>query len=656
MLRSIHAVPYFYAVITKETIDRIMETARVEEVVGDFVSLKKRGSNYIGLCPFHNEKTPSFNVSPSKGIYKCFGCGKAGNAVGFVMEHERFTYREALKFIAKRYNIEVEETQRSEEQVQQDTVRESLYIINGFAQNYFHEFLLQADEGRNIGGSYFRERGLNEATIQEFKLGFCPAGGSVFTDAAIAAGYQHELLKQLGLSNDQKRDFYRGRVIFPIHSISGKVLGFGGRTLSADKKVPKYVNSPESEIYNKSKVLYGMYQARQSVSSKDECFLVEGYMDVLSLYQAGITHVVASSGTALTTDQVRLIKRYTKNLTILYDGDPAGVKAALRGLDISLEEGLNVKVMLLPQGEDPDTWVQKLGAEGFLEKVSKEKKDLIHLRTSLFLEEAAGDPVKTAGVIKEIAFSISLIPDSIVRSLYIKSASTTLGLEEQILLQEVNRLIRKKAMDKLGKEDRASAESVPDQTPTQPERKPHITFHFDEPQEKDIVRLLLENSNYELEGENAIVAILRNLEDVEIDNNLYKQVVDEYRKFYEQQEFLSQSHFINHEDETIRQLCLNLLQSPYELSDNWEKMHEVYIKDKSYLVQKDIVKSISILKLKKVLRMKEEIENQLRQLQQDEAASQDMQHAMEDIRQLQDFIRQLSEVTGTVVMPYTRNK
>ena len=365
--------------IPKETINQIMDAARIEEVVSDYVSMKKRGSNFLGLCPFHNEKTPSFNVSPAKGIYKCFGCGRAGNAVGFVMEHEHLTYREALKLLGKRYNIEVEETKRTDEEIVQDNHRESLYIVNTYAQNYFHDYLLNQPEGQNIGLSYFKERGLGAEVIDSFKLGFCPTAGNEFTTAAKDASYNESILKELGLTTERNNDFFRGRVLFTIHSISGKVLGFGGRTLSADKKVPKYLNSPESDIYNKSKVLYGMFQARQAISRIDECYLVEGYMDVISLHQAGIQHVVASSGTSLTHDQVRLIKRYTKNLTILFDGDSAGIKAALRGLDVSLEEGLNVKVMLLPKGQDPDTWVQEVGADSFIDQVNKEKKDLIHL-------------------------------------------------------------------------------------------------------------------------------------------------------------------------------------------------------------------------------------------------------------------------------------
>ncbi len=631
-----------------------MDAARVEEVVSDFVTIKKRGSNYLGLCPFHNEKTPSFNVSPSKGIYKCFGCGRAGNVVGFVMEHEHLTYREALLFLAKRYNIEVEETKRTEEDIEQDTVRESLFIINTHAQHYFHEFLLKEGEGTQVGWSYFKERGLLKEVIEKFKLGYCPSAGDTYTTEALAAGYKLELMQQLGLTNTYKSDFFRGRVIFPIHSISGKVLGFGGRTLSADKKVPKYVNSPESDIYNKSKVLYGMYQARQAVAKNDECFLVEGYMDVISLHQAGIEHVVASSGTSLTTDQVKLIKRYTNNLTILYDGDPAGIKAALRGLDISLEEGLNVKVMLLPAGQDPDTWVQEIGSAAFLEKVAAEKKDLIHLRTSLFLEEAQDDPVRLAGIIREMGQSISLIPDPITRSLYIRQAAVTMGIEEQILIQEVNKVIRKRNTDKLNKADRAAAETVVEAPVLLTQREQHVVFHLDELQEKDIVRLLLENSNFELEGDNAIKAVLDNLQDVEIDHPLYNRIIEEYKKYYAENEFLSQGHFINHPDDAIRQLCTNILTSPYELSDNWSKMHEVHIKDKSILIHKDIIKAISILKLKKVIKRKLELEQYGATLYREGDNDEEIKMVMEDIRKLQEFIGQLSLLTGVEVLPYHR--
>lgn len=631
-----------------------MDTARIDEVVGDFVRLKKRGVNLIGLCPFHDEKTPSFNVSVPRGIYKCFGCGKGGNAVSFIMEHEHFTYREALKYLATKYNIEIEETERTNEEIIEENRKESLYIINAFAQHFFNEQLLNTDEGRSIGLSYFEERGLRRETIETFKLGYCPSGGEAFTREALNAGYQQELLQQLGLTNQYGKDFFRGRVMFTIHSVSGKVLGFGGRTLSADKKVPKYVNSPETEIYLKSKIVYGIYQARKSIVQHDGCFLVEGYMDVISLHQGGIENVVASSGTALTQDQVRLIKRYTQNLTILYDGDAAGVKAALRGLDIALEEGMNVKVVLLPAEDDPDTLVQKLGGEGFRKYVEENKKDLIHLKTDLFLEEAKGDPVKVAGIIKDIVASIAKIPDGITRSLYVKQTAKALDVEEQLLITETNKLLRKEALNKLPAADKATVEAV--ETPLPAKEQPIFTFHFDERQERDIARLLLDNSNYEIEGENAIARILRNLSDVEIDNPLYKKLIDEYREAFERQEFLPQVHFINHPDEQLRSLAIDLLQTPYELSDNWQKMHDVPITEKQFLVRKDIIKSISLLKLKKIIRMKQEVDNRIKELQSatEPADLEEIMMCQKESIQLQQFIRKLSADTGTVVLPIAR--
>lgn len=642
---------YFYPVIKKETIDRINDTARIDEVVGDFVRLKKRGVNLIGLCPFHNEKTPSFNVSVPRGIYKCFGCGKGGNAVSFVMEHEKFTYREALLYLANKYNIEVEETERTNEEILEDNRRESLYIINAFAQNYFSEQLLNSEEGNNIGLSYFEERGLRRETIETFKLGYCPSDGDSFTQAAHQAGYQNELLQHLGLTTAYGKDFFRGRVMFTIQSVSGKILGFGGRTLSADKKQPKYINSPETDIYFKSKIVYGIYQARKAIAQHDVCFLVEGYMDVISLHQGGIENVVASSGTALTQDQVRLIKRYTQNLIILYDGDAAGVKAALRGLDIALEEGMNVKVVLLPAEDDPDTLVQKLGGDGFNKYVEAQKKDLIHLKTDLFLEEAKGDPVKVAGIIKDIVASIAKIPDAITRSLYVKQTAKMLEVEEQILITETNKLLRKEATKKVTPEDKATVEAL-DYTPPAKEQ-PLFTFHLDTPQERDIVRLLLENSNYEIEGENAIARILRNLSDVEIDHPEYNMIIEEYRNAFAQNEFLTQAHFFNHPDEAIRNLTIDLLQSPYELSDNWTKMHDVPITEKQFLVRKDIVKSISLLKLKKIIRMKQDVDNRIKELQHDtsENGIQETMLCQKESIQLQQFIRKLSTDTGTVVLP-----
>lgn len=638
--------------ISKETIARIVDTARVEEVVGEFVQLKRRGVNLIGLCPFHNEKTPSFTVSVPKGIYKCFGCGKSGNSVSFVMEHEHFTYREALKYLAVKYNIEVEEKERTSEEIVEENRRESLFIINSFAQNYFNDFLHNVDEGKQIGLSYFEERGLRADTIEKFKLGYCPADGDVFTKAAQEAGYKTDLLQQLGLTSQYGKDFFRARVMFPIHSVTGKVLGFGGRTLSADKKIPKYINSPETEIYLKSKIVFGIFQARKSIVQVDECYLVEGYMDVISLSQSGIENVVASSGTSLTQDQVRLIKRYTPNLTILYDGDSAGVKAALRGLEIALEEGMNVKVVLLPAEDDPDTYVQQLGADGFKKYIEANKKDLIHLKTDLYLEDAKGDPVKVAGIIKDIVQSIAKIPDSITRSLYLKQTARNLDVEEQLLISETNKILRKDAYNKLNPNDKASVDSGT-ATILVKKEQPAFTFHLDEMQERDIIRLLLENSNFEIEGENAIGRILRNLSDVEIENPVYRKIVDEYRTYYEHNEFLPQVFFINHDDETVKTICIDLLQSPYEISDNWFKMHDVPVTEKQFLVRKDIVKAISLLKLKKIIKMNHDVQLRIKELGQDysEANQEELMLCMKESMQLQSIIHKLAKDTGTTVLP-----
>ena len=628
-----------------------MDASRIEEVVGDFVNLKRRGVNLIGKCPFHNEKTPSFTVSVPKGIYKCFGCGKSGNSVGFVMEHEQLSYREALIYLANKYHIEVEEKQRTNEEIQEENRRESLYIINTFAQNYFYDYLHNDEEGKNIGLSYFTERGLRSDTIEKFKLGFCPGDGETFTRIASNTGYKVELLQQLGLTSQYGKDFFRGRVMFPIHSITGKVLGFGGRTLSADKKIPKYINSPETDIYLKSKIVFGIFQARKAITQLEECYLVEGYMDVISLSQSGIENVVASSGTSLTQDQVRLIKRYTPNLTILYDGDSAGVKAALRGLEIALEEGMNVKVVLLPADDDPDTYVQKLGADGFRKYIEDNKKDLIHLKTDLYLEDAKGDPVKVAGIIKDIVQSIAKIPDGITRSLYLKQTARNLNVEEQLLISETNKILRKGAFDKLSTNDKASVEHT-EIMPVAKEQ-PSFTFHLDEAQERDIIRLLLENSNFEIDGENAIARILRNLTDVEFENGIYRKVVDEYRTYYEHNEFLPQVFFINHDDEEIKSLCIDLLQSPYEISDNWIKMHDVPITEKQFLVRKDIVKSISLLKLKKIIKMKHDVDARIQELGKltDEASIDEVRMCMKESMQLQTIINKLAKDTGTTVLP-----
>lgn len=440
--------------ISPHIIDDILNTARIEEVIGDFVALKKSGSNYKGLSPFTDEKSPSFMVSPVKQIFKCFSSGKGGNVVSFIMEHEHFSYPEALKWLADRYNIEIPEDKplTSEEQ-QRLSERESLQIINDYAREFFMDRMHNGSEGKTIGLSYFIERGFRKDIIEKFQLGYCPQQEESFTDTALKKGYKLEYMVQLGLSRtkeDRHFDFFSGRVMFPIHSISGKVLGFGGRTLQAGKKVAKYFNSPESIIYNKSKILYGLYFAKSTIIKYDKCFLVEGYTDVISMHQAGIENVVSSSGTALTQDQIKLIQRYTTNITILYDGDAAGIRASFRGIDLILEEGLNVKVVLFPEGEDPDSFSKSKGSDEVKTYIEQHEQDFVGFKSSILLKDTADDPIKKAGLIKDIVESISLIPDDITRSVYLKETAEQFGFEEQTLLNEMNKLRRKRRGDEKG--------------------------------------------------------------------------------------------------------------------------------------------------------------------------------------------------------------
>ncbi|MBN4062539.1 DNA primase, partial [Bacteroidales bacterium AH-315-I05] len=473
--------------IPKETIAIIIETADVVEVLGEFVSLKKKGKDYWACCPFHNEKTPSFSVS-HKGFYKCFGCGESGNAINFLMEHEHYTYPEALKYLANKYNIEIQEQELTPEMEQQQNEREALYIVSAYAEKFFIEQLNDTDEGKSIGLSYFKERGFSNETIEKFKLGYCPDQWDVLTKTALDAGYKLEYLLQTGLSkerNNQHYDGYRGRVIFPIHNLSGRPIAFGGRTLKTDKKIPKYVNTSECDIYHKSKVLYGIYFAKKAIISEDNCYLVEGYTDVISLHQSGIENVVASSGTSLTIEQIRLIKRYTPNITILYDGDAAGIKASFRGIDLILEEGMNVKIVLFPEGEDPDSYAKKSSPEELKEFITSSSKDFIVFKTETLQIESQNDPVKKAGLIHEIINSIALIPDHIARSLYLKECSKILGISEKALIGELNKTLRKKFKQKFKKEEGFEPDLPVIELKAQPQFQPDDSCEY---QEKDIIR------------------------------------------------------------------------------------------------------------------------------------------------------------------------
>ena len=479
--------------ISRDTIENIVSSARIEEVVGEFVTLRRRGANLLGLCPFHNEKTPSFTVSPVKGIYKCFGCGKAGNSVNFIMEHEHFTYPEALRYLAKKFNIEIEEEVVSPEVQLEQNEKEALFNLNLFAQQYFTHVLFETEEGKAVGLTYFKEREIREDIIRKFQLGFSPDPWDAFTQHALKNGYKKEYLEKSGLTlskDGRLYDRFHSRVIFPIHSASGRIIGFGGRILTTEKNRAKYVNSPESEIYNKSRSLYGLFLARHSISSKDNCFLVEGYTDVISLHQAGIENVVASSGTSLTHDQVRMIERYTKNITILYDGDPAGIKASLRGIDMIIEAGMNVKIVLFPDGEDPDSFARKHHPSEVEEFISKNSSNFILFKTRLLLEETKDDPIRKSALIKEIVHTISLIPDGITRTLYVRECANIMGITELVLVNEINKLLRNKVSRGASENEKPALDSLlaaPLPAPLQAEYDPD-TAEF---QEREIIRLLL---------------------------------------------------------------------------------------------------------------------------------------------------------------------
>lgn len=586
--------------IPPKQVQEILDAVRIEEVIEDFVTLRRRGVNLIGLCPFHGEKTPSFNVNPTRNIFKCFGCGKGGDAVTFLREHENLTYPDALRWLAKKYNIEVQEVERSPEQVAELQLADALYIVNDFALQHFQQQLFDTDEGKSVALSYFKQRGLREETIRTFGLGYAPDQRDLLLRRAKATGHDIELLKKTGLcSQDGNRDFFRGRVMFAIHNLSGKVAAFAGRTMSSDKTVPKYINSPETEIYIKNKILFGAFQAKKAIRQHDECLLTEGYMDVISLHQAGIQNVVASSGTSLTEGQLQLIKRNTNNLKILYDGDPAGIKAALRGLDLALEQDLDVKICLLPGGHDPDSYVQEFGGEAFTQYTTENAKDFILFKTHLLIEETKGDPVKRAGLIKDIVASIAKIPDPIKRSVYLRECSALLEVDEKTLHSETNKLITttlKKREDKAARQPGAASDSPqlsgghdfgwPAEMPPAPadtdapfdgpsmREKP--VSRGDEFQERDIIRLLVQFGNRVLPKENISVAefILADIEDSlgNFDNPLYGKIATECHALLVEGKTFDQSYFLHHGEKDFSDLALDLLTSPFELSPNWEAM------------------------------------------------------------------------------------
>jgi DNA primase len=594
--------------ITQKTIQTIFETVKVEDVVGDFVKLTRRGVNYIGLCPFHNEKTPSFTVSPAKNIYKCFGCGEGGNPVNFIMDLEQLSYPEALKSLAKKYNIPIEEDELTDEQAAQLQLSDSLYVVNQFAKEHFQQQLFETDYGKSVGLSYFKQRGFREEIIKKFGLGFANGGANDLMQKGIGKGYEEEVLEKGGLIKN-KRDFFRNRVQFPIHNVSGKVIGFGGRILTVNKKAPKYLNTPETDIYNKRKTLYGIYFARKAIVKMNECYMVEGYTDVISLHQAGIENVVASSGTSLTADQVRLVKRYAPSMTILYDGDKAGIKAALRGLDVVIEQDMNVKVVLLPEGEDPDSYLKKVGATAFKEFIDREANDFILFKSNLLLKDVEHDPIKKSEVIKDIVESISKIPDALKRSVYVKECAQLLEMSEQLLHTEINKRIQASAkkqyqLDQRQKErdsntKRSSSgsgnydpyEGMPSEeemrfangesSAGQPQQKqnPNVKKKTaEEYQELDVVRILINFGDRQLDEETTVAEfILLDMLDMieEFDHLICSKIVQEYLVKLQANEKITTKHFTYHSDPEIAKLAVDLVARMEEhgFSEGWERLN-----------------------------------------------------------------------------------
>ena len=669
--------------IPQETVNRILDSAQIVDVIGDFVTLKKRGANHIACCPFHNEKTPSFSVSASKGIYKCFGCGKSGTAVGFVMEHENMSYTEALKYLAKKYHIEVVEKEESAEEIAQRQRHESLMLVSEYAGKFFQDSL-QTDEGRNIALQYFRSRGLEDETIRKYGLGWAPLSRRALSESARAAGYKEEFLIETGLSikYDDGRlvDRFYDRVIFPIHSVSGRVIAFGGRTLKTDKSVAKYVNSPETEIYVKSRSLYGIYFAKNEISRQDRCILVEGYLDVLSMHQLGITNVVASSGTSLTVEQIRLIRKFTNNITIIYDGDGAGIKAALRGIGLVLKEGMNVKVVLLPDGQDPDDFAKRHTLEEVRDHIAQNEQDFINFKTDLLLDEAGNDPIQRAKLINDIADTIALIPDAVVRAVYVRSSAAKFEIEERILADRVSKtrteILMADEKQKERERQRAAGsyrqsspqdgsdvpppmpddyypeeygEPVPDAPPVvQPvlhEGPIVINEPYLAPCEKELLGFILEegcselqfdvDSKYYVEGEQVNVAefIDGTLADDDADfvNHSYRKVYDEYFRMYDegltQQQM--QTRLLNSMDPEIAAVAKELLIEKYQIT---VKNYEQSLTAVSTRLVQFIPKTLLAYHCKKVEMILKDLTARL-------AAEQDPDRQVEILAQISDYNR-----------------
>lgn len=646
--------------ITQKTIQEVMNTAKVEDVVGDFVNLRRRGVNLIGNCPFHDEKTPSFTVSPSKNIYKCFGCGKAGDPVRFIMDHEHISFPESIRFLAQKYRIEVEETEQTAQEIENKHIIDSYYIVNQFAKDYYTDVLFNRAEGKNIGLSYFKERGFREATIKKFQLGYATDDRDEFTKKAIDKKFNIEHLRTLGLTTKSDVDFFRARVMFTIHNISGKVVAFAGRTLSSDKKQPKYINSPESDIYNKRAVLYGLYFAKEAIRKQDECILVEGYTDVISLHQGGIENVVASSGTSLTKEQIRLVKRYTPNIKIIYDGDQAGIKAALRGLDLVLESDLNVKLVLLPDGHDPDSFLASQGSDAFNQYLKDREEDFILFKTRVLLDETANDPIRKTIVIRDIVTSIAKIPDAIKRNLYIRRCADMLDMSESLLIQEVSKVIKSDIRTK--KEDTNKSNNDHPVVNEDEWLKPKPSLSEDEPvltrndawQEKAICEILVNYGDREYDQTSRLTVaqfILENTKDFfeYMDIPLYKKILEKVSEHIASHSPPNHSWYVSHDDEEIRTFAVNALSTPYVYA-SWEKK-EMFLQtqkmpDENYV--RDATNAVQRFQLRKSNHLIKGLETYLREASPEVAETEDYAINFKVYQALLVQRNSLAEKLGTV--------
>ncbi|MDO9553252.1 DNA primase [Rhodonellum sp.] len=641
--------------ISRGTTDKVKERADIEEVVNDYVPLKKKGQNLWACCPFHNEKSPSFSVSPAKQIYKCFGCGKAGDPIQFVMDIEGVGFNEAIRHLAQKYGIEVEEDKEvTPQDIEAFNERESLYIALGFAKDFFVANL-QKEEGKAIGFSYFKERGFSQAIIDKFDLGYAMDGWDHLLKAAKKSGHSEEILLKAGLilqkegEPERLYDRFRGRVTFTIHNLGGKPIGFGARILTQDKKQPKYINSPETEVYHKSDVLYGMFQAKKSIREKDNCYLVEGYTDVVSMHLSGIENVVASSGTSLTENQIKLIKRFTDNVTVLFDGDAAGIKASLRGIDMLLEGGLNVKAVVFPEGNDPDSYSRKVGSNAFQEYLAKFSKDFIAFKISLYAEEASNDPIKRADLIKQVVQSLSKIPDPIIRSVYIRQSANLLEIEEEIIQIELNKILLKVQKDQFYREQREENETpVEDYLPVQKESVSYTTQLM--AQEREMMRMLV-SYGFEMVSEDLRVCeyLLQETAELNFETPVFVNILVIYKKALSDGLLPRPEYFLDSPDPEVKKEVINMITRRHEISKLWEDRHQIFTPDEADDLAKSVYDSILRLKQKVLKKMLEEAIHKIKEGEAQKASDEEISQSQMVYMELKKFQVEIDRQLGIVI-------